>query len=97
MTSDRTIAALAAARGPVELSSRLQGRPEGGRQARRQGQPRARRGLRGKAGPDAMREMQSRSLSLRQMAAELTAQGIQTPRGGQWTAAAVRVVLMRAG
>jgi DNA invertase Pin-like site-specific DNA recombinase len=34
-------------------------------------------------------------LSLRQMAVELTAQGIQTSRGGEWTAAAVRTVLGR--
>jgi hypothetical protein len=34
-------------------------------------------------------------LSLRQMAAELTSQGIQTPRGGQWSACAVRNVLLR--
>ena len=40
-------------------------------------------------------ERQKRSLSLRQMAGELTAQGIQTPRGGAWTAAAVRAVLIR--
>ena len=33
-------------------------------------------------------DAQGRALSLRQMAAELTAQGIQTPRGGDWTAAA---------
>jgi len=39
--------------------------------------------------------MQARSLSLRQMAAELTAQGIQTPRGGAWSAASVRNVLLR--
>jgi DNA invertase Pin-like site-specific DNA recombinase len=44
-----------------------------------------------------MAEMERRPLSLRQMAAELTAQGIQTPRGGQWTAAAVRAVLLRLG
>lgn len=42
-----------------------------------------------------MAEMQGRGLSLRQMAAELTAQGIQTARGGAWTAAAVRAVLLR--
>jgi hypothetical protein len=29
------------------------------------------------------------------MAAELTAQGIQTPRGGQWSACAVRNMLLR--
>ena len=42
-----------------------------------------------------MAELQGRSLSLRQMAGELTTQGIQTPRGGNWTAAAVRSVLIR--
>jgi DNA invertase Pin-like site-specific DNA recombinase len=42
-----------------------------------------------------MADLQGRSLSLRQIAAELTAQGIQTPRGGGWTAAAVRSVLVR--
>jgi DNA invertase Pin-like site-specific DNA recombinase len=40
-------------------------------------------------------DLQGHSLSLRQMAGELTAQGIQTPRGGGWTAAAVRSLLMR--
>ena len=42
-------------------------------------------------------EMRDRGLSLRQMAAELTAQGIQTPRGGQWSACGVRAVLQRIG
>jgi DNA invertase Pin-like site-specific DNA recombinase len=42
-----------------------------------------------------LQELKARDLSLRQMAAELTCQGIQTPRGGQWTAAAVRSVLAR--
>jgi DNA invertase Pin-like site-specific DNA recombinase len=42
-----------------------------------------------------MVEMQRHSLSLREMAAELTAQGIQTPRGGQWTATGVRNLLSR--
>ena len=40
-------------------------------------------------------EFQERGLSLRQMAADLTAQGVQTPRDGQWSAAAVRSVLLR--
>lgn len=35
--------------------------------------------------------------SLRQIAAELTARGIRTPRGGEWTADAVRTVLRRVG
>lgn len=42
-----------------------------------------------------VREMNGRGLSLRQIAAELTGEGIRTPRGGQWTAAAVRSVLAR--
>jgi hypothetical protein len=40
-------------------------------------------------------DLRRRGLSLRQMAVELTAQGIQTPRGGQWSACAVRNVLLR--
>jgi hypothetical protein len=40
-------------------------------------------------------DLRRRSLSLRQVAAELTVQGIQTPRGGQWTTCAVRNVLLR--
>ena len=40
-------------------------------------------------------EMRQRGLSLRQIAAELTAQGVETAQGGQWTAAAVRLVLLR--
>ena len=40
-------------------------------------------------------DLRRRGLSLRQMAAELTSQGIQTPRGGQWSACAVRNVLLR--
>lgn len=35
-------------------------------------------------------------MSLHKMAAELTDQGIVTPRGGAWTATAVRRVLARA-
>ena len=41
-------------------------------------------------------DMQARSLSLGQMAAELTAAGIRTPQDGTWTATAVRRVLARA-
>ena len=35
--------------------------------------------------------------SLREIATELTAKGITTPRGGDWTAGAVRAVLVRLG
>ena len=44
-----------------------------------------------------VRAKSARGLSQRQVAAELTAEGVRTARGGQWTAAAVRSVLMRAG
>jgi hypothetical protein len=44
-----------------------------------------------------MAELQGRGLSLRQIATELTLQGIQTPRDGNWTAAAVRSVQARIG
>jgi DNA invertase Pin-like site-specific DNA recombinase len=42
-------------------------------------------------------DMQGRGLSLRAIAAELTARGIRTPRDGAWSAAAVRAVALRAG
>ena len=41
--------------------------------------------------------MQATGLSLHQIAAGLTEQGIMTPRGGAWTATAVRRVLVRTG
>lgn len=40
--------------------------------------------------------LQREGRSLRQIAAELVARGIRTPRGGAWTAAAVRSVIVRA-
>jgi DNA invertase Pin-like site-specific DNA recombinase len=40
-------------------------------------------------------ELRQAGSSLHQIARELTAQGIRTPRGGQWTPAAVRSVLLR--
>ena len=40
-------------------------------------------------------KLQAQGMSLRQVAAELTARGIETPRGGQWTADAVRRAMLR--
>jgi DNA invertase Pin-like site-specific DNA recombinase len=40
-------------------------------------------------------DLRRRGLSLRQMAAEMALQGIQTPHGGQWSACAVRNLLLR--
>ena len=48
----------------------------------------------GRVGP-IMRELQDHGMSLRQIAAEMVAQGIQTARGGEWTATAVKNVLAR--
>jgi hypothetical protein len=42
-----------------------------------------------------LRPMRDEGLSLRQMAARLDAQKIMTPRGGAWTATAVKNVLAR--
>ncbi len=42
-----------------------------------------------------LRQMQGEGMSLRQIAARLAHKGIKTPRGGAWTAAAVRNVLAR--
>ncbi len=43
-----------------------------------------------------LRQMQGEVMSLRQMAAQLAAKDIKTPRGGAWTATAVRNALVRA-
>ncbi len=40
-------------------------------------------------------KLRAQGQSLRQIAAELVARGIRTPRGGVWSAAAVRAVLGR--
>jgi DNA invertase Pin-like site-specific DNA recombinase len=42
-------------------------------------------------------ELRNTGMSLRAVAAVLTARGIRTPRGGDWTADAVRTVLARVG
>lgn len=42
-----------------------------------------------------LRQMQGEGLSLRQMAAQLAQKGVKTPRGGTWTATAVRNALGR--
>jgi DNA invertase Pin-like site-specific DNA recombinase len=42
-----------------------------------------------------VRKMHDEGLSLRRVAAQLSEKGIKTPRGGAWTAAAVRNVLAR--
>jgi hypothetical protein len=48
-----------------------------------------------RSGAQRLAEMKTGGMSLRQIGAELTGKGIRTPRGGEWTAAAVRSVLLR--
>lgn len=95
LTSQRTRAALTAAKARgVKLGGWRGGpkvAPEAGRKAQQERAEAFAEGL-----GAILREMRGRRLSLRQMAAELTARGIRTARGGQWTAAAVRNVLLRA-
>jgi DNA invertase Pin-like site-specific DNA recombinase len=43
-----------------------------------------------------LKALQAEGLSLARIASELAAKGIRTPRGGLWTAAAVRSLLLRA-
>jgi DNA invertase Pin-like site-specific DNA recombinase len=42
-----------------------------------------------------IRELQAQGMSLRQVATALTERGIETPRGGTWTADAVRRAMLR--
>jgi len=42
-------------------------------------------------------EMRNTRATLRQIAAQLTSDGIKTARGGEWTATAVRNVMKRLG
>jgi hypothetical protein len=64
------------------------------RQALRRSQQRPAQAFAGELEP-VVGDLRRRGLSLLQMAAELTAQGFQTPCGGEWSACAVRNVLRR--
>jgi DNA invertase Pin-like site-specific DNA recombinase len=94
MISDRTKAALTAVKARGKSLGGWRGGPKvDGRLGAAAMQKRA-QAFASDLGP-ILTEMRGRGRSLRQMAAELTAQGIRTPRGGQWTAAAARAVLLR--
>lgn len=93
MISDRTKAALCAAKARgVRLGGARDGAvhvdPKLGLQARQQ----AAQSYAASVVPR-LREMQANGCSLRQMAAEMTARGIATPRCGTWTANTVRLLL----
>ena len=93
LISQRTRAALAAAK---ERGTKLGGfkgyLPDA--QAGAEGNKKAAANFAERVGPMAL-DMRQRGLSLAQVAAELTAQGVRTARGGAWTATAVRNVLAR--
>jgi DNA invertase Pin-like site-specific DNA recombinase len=96
MIAARTRTALAAAKARGVKLGGWKGGPKVDGRLGREAQQRQAEAFAGQLHP-VLTEMQSRGLSLRQMAAELTGQGIETPRGGQWSACAVRNVLQRAG
>jgi hypothetical protein len=107
MISDRTKAALKAAR---ERGTNRKGDPLnlGGDRGYRDGKPPSHLGaaaVRQQADQAAHRVLdainaakatQAAAMSLQKVADALTAQGVATPRGGVWTATAVRRVLARA-
>lgn len=94
LISQRTKAALAAAKARGAKLGGWRGgpkvAPEAGMKAR-QGKADA---FAAAVGP-IVTESRQQGRSLRQIAAELAAKGIRTARGGDWTAAAVRAVLLR--
>lgn len=94
MIAARTKAALAAAKARGVALGGWKGGPKVDGKLGAQANRKQADAFAAKLGP-IMGDLQGRGLSLRQMAAELTTLGIQTPRGGQWTAAAVRSVLLR--
>jgi DNA invertase Pin-like site-specific DNA recombinase len=95
LVSQRTKAALAAAKARGKKLGGWRGgpkiTPEAGMQAR---QERA-TAFAAAVGPMAA-EMRAAGLSLRQIGAELVSRGVRTPRGGEWTATAVRDLLAKA-
>jgi DNA invertase Pin-like site-specific DNA recombinase len=96
LISQRTRAALAAAKARGAKLGGYRGgpkvAPEAGTKAR-QDQAAA---FAASIGPIA-RELRDSGLSLRQIGAALAERGMRTPRGGQWSAAAVNAVLARIG
>ena len=94
MISERTKAALAAAKARGVKLGGWKGGPKVDGRLGVEAQQRLAQAFAAELEP-VVGDLRRRGLSLRQMAAELTSQGIQTPRGGQWSACAVRNVLLR--
>jgi DNA invertase Pin-like site-specific DNA recombinase len=93
--SARTKAALAAAKARGVKLGGWRGGPPRDPSFARAGAIRAADAYAADVGP-AAKTLRARGMSLRQVAAELAGQGVRTPRGGEWSAAAVRAVLLRA-
>lgn len=98
LISERTKAALAI----VKERRRAEGKPPlGGFRGYKVPPEMGHKGIQARAGAFAAsvgpiaRELRDNGLSLRQIGAELAARGIRTPKGGQWSAAAVDAVLRR--
>jgi DNA invertase Pin-like site-specific DNA recombinase len=95
MISARTKAALAAARARgVKLGGMRAGHHKVDPSLGRQALTMASDAFAARVAPVA-KDLQASGLSLRQIAADLTERGVETMRGGAWTAAAVRNVLLR--
>lgn len=92
--SARTTAALAAAKARGTKLGGWRGGPKVNSSLGRAAQMQAADAYAARVGPT-ITAMRSRGLSLRQVAAELTAGGYETARGGAWSPHAVRMVLGR--
>jgi DNA invertase Pin-like site-specific DNA recombinase len=93
MISARTKAALAAAKARgVKLGGYREGAPKVDGAASVKARKEAQRRFAAEVGPVAL-ALRQQGRSLRQIGAELTARGMRTPHGGQWSADAVRTLL----
>lgn len=94
LIAQRTKAALAAAKARGVTLGGWRGGPKVDPQAGMQARQERADAFAAAVGP-VIAALQAEGRSLRQVAADLTARGIRTPRGGAWTAAAVRAVVLR--
>lgn len=94
LISQRTKAALAAAKARGAQLGGWRGGPKVDTEAGREAQQLRAQDFASTLAP-IVGPLRDSGASLRQIAAELTGRGIRTPRGGAWTAAAVRTVLLR--
>jgi DNA invertase Pin-like site-specific DNA recombinase len=92
--SARTKAALAAAKARGVALGGWKGGPKVDTALGRQALTQASDAFAARVAPVAV-ELRNSGMSLRQIASELTVRGVQTMRGGAWTAATVRNVLLR--